>query len=827
MVTKSIMDGLFKNYTASNKNRIKATVDKIDALAPKYRKYTDSDITKDSLRLKQMLAKGTKKEDIMVEAIALAREAIYRKLKKFPFKTQLEAAVAMQDNVIVEMKTGEGKTLVQILCAYLNALDGKGVHILTANDYLAGRDKETNEPVFNLLGLTCGLVKPKGLMSREDKRKEYASDIVYSTASTIVFDYLDDHKVQRKEDKVQSKGFNYAVIDEVDSILLDDATTPLITSSVRAYNQYVSPSRIKELYRWGTDLIASIKCRIEEHEEKSDKTYGTDYAVVFRNTANVFFSEKLYKLIENSFTKTGDKKKDETEFALRCDIIEKCILAKYYYENGKQYILSNSKKEKGYKEVELIDESTGRVLHGRRIQNGYHEAIEAYEDREAVRGRLGYRVEIKEETLTTGLCTYPDFVRMYKSGISGMTGTSDQSEFQELYNGLQTYVVDTHKPSVRIDREDELYATKKAKYRAIVEEVTRKHQKGQPILIGVATIEESEILSKMLAEAGIRHTVLNAKQDANEAGIISHAGEFGSVTIATNMAGRGTDIKLGKGVAELGGLYVISCSRNKNERIDNQLRGRAGRQGDPGETKFYVSLEDDIVVSRVGDRIAQVQHKIYGNRKIDSSMLKKLVITSQKARETSDKADRISSEKYYSILSAQKNAVYEFRDMILDSDDLGSVILQTITTYVNDLVNNCSRDEVINKLKHLIDVEKLYYTANKNVVIQNIIDELSSKLSSIMKSKDYKEKIIPRLLMVIDTNWFIQLTTLNYEKDDSRFVSYASKDPYEEYKKRCAIAFMNMLMTIKNEIMTYALNPDVEYGQYEVPDNLEPVGIKL
>ena len=828
----SITDGLFKSYTDSNKARIKKIVDQIDALAPKYRKYNDADFARETLRLKDKLKSGASKKDIMVEAFALVREAIYRKhgktneIRKFPYKCQLEAAVSMQDGIIAEMKTGEGKTLVQILCAYLNALDGKGVHVLTANDYLAERDKIDNEPVFNLLGLTCGIIKPKGVMSRDEKRKQYKCDIIYSTASSIVFDYLDDNKVKSREERVQSKGFNYAIIDEVDSILLDDATTPLITSSTNVYNEFASSKNIKDLYRWATDFVSKINCRVEEKEDNSDMVYGKDLAVVFRNTGNVFFSERLYQLINNSFIKTGDPKVDEAVMALRCDIIEKCILAKYYYENGKQYILQDDPKRKGFKEVALVDESTGRVLKGRRIQNGYHEAIEAYQDSIAVQNKLGYRVDIQEETVTTGLCTYPDFIRMYKSGISGMTGTSNPEEFSEIYNGLPTYVVDSRRPNIRIDHEDELYATKKAKYKAIVADIVKKHQKGQPVLLGVTSIEESEALSKMLAGAGIRHMVLNAKQDANEAGIIAHAGEFGAVTIATNMAGRGTDIKLGEGVAKLGGLYVISCTRNKNERIDNQLRGRAARQGDPGETKFYVSLEDELVTARVGDKLSQAQHKIYGDKKIDSPMLKKLVVTCQKGREASDKAQRIQSEKYYSILSAQKDAVYEYRNMLLDAEDLTKVISSTITTYITDLVNNYSRDEVVNKIGHLVNMDKLYSTGNKAVVIRNITEELNNRLVDVSKDKNYNEAVLPKLLKSIDSNWFIELTTLNYAKDDARFAAYASKDPFEEYKRNCAMSFINMLMTIKNEIITYALNPTMAYGQYEMKSDIEDTSIQ-
>lgn len=823
----SIVDKFIKNYTDSNKERIKKIVDEIDALAPKYRKYKDSDITSESLKLKSRLQNGESKESIMVDAFALCREAILRRQKMFAYKVQLEAAVSMQDNVVAEMKTGEGKTLVQVFCAYLNALSGEGVHVLTANDYLAQRDKELNESVFNLLGLTCGIVKPKGVMSRDDKRREYQSDIVYSTPSTIVFDYLDDNKVTSPKDRVQSKGFNYAIIDEVDSLLLDDATTPLITSSTNAFNEYSSSKAIKELYRWGTDLVANINCRVHEHEETSDMTYGSDMAVVFRNTGNVFFSEKLYKLIEQTCSKDKNGKVDENEFALKTDILEKCILAKYYYQNGKQYILQDSDKRKGFKEVLLVDESTGRVLKGRRIQNGYHEAIEAYEDMKAIKERLGYRVEIQEESLTTGLCTYPDFVRKYKSGICGMTGTSDASEFSEIYDGLPTYVVDSRKPNIRIDREDELYATKNAKYKAIVEDIVRKHQTGQPILLGVTSVEESEELSRLLANAGIRHTVLNAKQDANEAGIISHAGEFGAVTIATNMAGRGTDIKLGEGVSKLGGLYVISCTRNKNERIDNQLRGRAARQGDPGETKFYVSLEDEIVTSKVGEKLSQIQHKIYGNKKIDSSVLKKLVISCQKSREINDKAQRLQSEKYNSVLSVQKDAVYDYRNILLDATNLGQVLIQTITTYITDLVNNYSRNEVINKIGHLVNLDKLYSSSNKTKVINDIIDELTTKLSVVMKDPNYKEEVLPKLLKVIDSNWFLELTALSYERDDCRFAAYASKDPYDEYEKNCALSFIDMLMTIKNEVLTYSLNPTITYGKYEVNSDIAEEGVKL
>ena len=836
-------DKLFGNYTNQNKNRIKRIVERIDSssIKDKYSSMSDEELKEMTSKFKEEIKNGKTLDDILVDALAVCREVTKRQLGMFHYNVQLEAAVAMHDNAIAEMKTGEGKTLVQILSAYLNALEGKGVHVITSNDYLAGRDMEQNIKVFEALGLSCGNVLPKAKMSTRERRAVYDCDIVYGTASTIAFDYLSDNRVMNPNDRVNRRGFNYAIIDEVDSILLDDGITPLISAETLKPEEGEPSDKYTSIYKWACDFVEDngITCQgydkesyYDSHKEEmiaNEKASNSKIAdaVVFHDSVNAIIRPKLEsKIIKNFWP--GKKWEDLTpeeqgEYHLRVEAIRCYLLAKFHYKSGTHYSVRPSKSGEKDKDglpkynLEIIGENTGRILQGRRFMNGIHECLEAKEARIArVEGRK-YSVDIKEPTVTTAMCTYPDFFGLYKSGICGMTGTSNEQDFMDIY-GLPTYSVPSRKTNIRRDMPDEVYATKNAKYKAIIEEVIRCQETLQPVLIGVTSVEESMLVSKLLAEQGIRHSVLNAEQDANENGIIQNAGQLGRVTIATNMAGRGTDIKLGEGVREVGGLYVIGTTRNRSERVDNQLKGRAGRQGDPGQTKFYASLEDEFVRKRAGESLIKCMSKYYNKAKITVKKVVNLVVGCQKSQEAEDKKSRIIGEKYNSVLTTQKNGVYEYRNLILDSKSVMPLLEDSVDRFIDDLFKRSTEEEIQVKIGHLVDLEKYRDIRKKKEMKSAICTDIKHKLHTIKVTPEYEKSMKTKMLKILDDYWISQMGYLEDMKKGSGLSVYAEKDPYEEYKINATMQFADMISYVRNEMLTYALNPSLKYGEYHVPE---------
>ncbi len=836
-------DKLFGNYTNQNKNRIKRIVERIDSssIKDKYSSMSDEELKEMTSKFKEEIKNGKTLDDILVDALAVCREVTKRQLGMFHYNVQLEAAVAMHDNAIAEMKTGEGKTLVQILSAYLNALEGKGVHVITSNDYLAGRDMEQNIKVFEALGLSCGNVLPKAKMSTRERRAVYDCDIVYGTASTIAFDYLSDNRVMNPNDRVNRRGFNYAIIDEVDSILLDDGITPLISAETLKPEEGEPSDKYTSIYKWACDFVEDngITCQgydkesyYDSHKEEmiaNEKASNSKIAdaVVFHDSVNAIIRPKLEsKIIKDLWP--GKKWEDLTpeeqgEYHLRVEAVRCYLLAKFHYKSGTHYSVRPSKSGEKDKDglpkynVEIIGENTGRILQGRRFMNGIHECLEAKEARIARTEGRKYSVDIKEPTVTTAMCTYPDFFGLYKSGICGMTGTSNEQDFMDIY-GLPTYSVPSRKTNIRRDMPDEVYATKNAKYKAIIEEVIKCQETLQPVLIGVTSVEESMLVSKLLAEQGIRHSVLNAEQDANENGIIQNAGQLGRVTIATNMAGRGTDIKLGEGVREVGGLYVIGTTRNRSERVDNQLKGRAGRQGDPGQTKFYASLEDEFVRKRAGESLIKCMSKYYNKAKITVKKVVNLVVGCQKSQEAEDKKSRIIGEKYNSVLTTQKNGVYEYRNLILDSKSVMPLLEDSVDRFIDDLFQRSTEEEIQVKIGHLVDLEKYRDIRKKKEMKSAICTDIKHKLHTIKVTPEYEKSMKTKMLKILDDYWISQMGYLEDMKKGSGLSVYAEKDPYEEYKINATMQFADMISYVRNEMLTYALNPNLKYGEYHVPE---------
>lgn len=833
----SLSDKIFGSYTKNNQKRIKEMVKEVKNRINSYKEnITKEEIKRKSMSLMNEIRSGKSTiDDKLIEAVSLCYLATLKSINIGLYDVQLEAALAMKEGCIAEVKTGEGKTFIQIVEAYLNALDGKGVHVITANDYLIGRDLEETKPVYDLLGLTSGVVYGNDKMTRDERREIYKSDIVYGTAKTLAFDYLLDNTVTKKEDRVfnlegkhdknYGKAFNYAIIDEVDSILLDDATVPLIINGSYPGNKKSDigeeefkrrSEQNRELYRKAMLLANSLTCKIEEKDEldsKKEIRFNED-CLLYKDTERVLFSEKLYKKIYGNIDVSKLSIEEQENLMNYTVAVENCILAKFYYKQNEHYVLSDVPRIKGKKprkEIVLIDESTGRLMPGRRKGHGIHEALEAKE--ELLSQGRPYHVAIQSPTVTTATCTFPDFISRYKSGISGMTGTSNIEEFNEIYN-LPTYEVPSRLPNIRKDLNDSVYLTKNAKYKAIVEEVIEANKTLQPVLIGTTSVEESMIISKMLEEVGIRHQLLNAVKNENEAGIIENAGMKGKVTVATNMAGRGTNIKLGNGVKELGGLYVIGTSRNNNERIDYQLRGRASRQGEPGKTKYYSSLEDDLVKQRTNKELLETAKSTVKNKdeEIKNKNIIKLVNRCQKAQEGFESKARITSEKYGKVMTTQKELMYSQRNMILDTNDVKTLFDRIVPSYADYLLNNHSIDEIVDSLNSIIDTKRLDITS-KESLRESINKEVLNKIKISTSINDNNEKVRKNMLNVVDSYWIDHLDRLEDLKKQTSYYSLSGLDPIKEYESIANKEFISLNPKIQEEFLIYASNPNLKFGK--------------
>lgn len=758
--------------------------DKVMALDEEYSKLTDTELQNKTEEFKNRLRNGETLDDILVEAFATAREAAFRVIGEKHFYVQILGGLAIHFGNIAEMKTGEGKTLTSVLPAYLNALTGEGVHIITVNEYLATRDAAWMGKIHEFLGLTVG-VNTRDLTPKE-KQEAYNCDILYSTNNEIGFDYLRDNMVVRKEDRVQRK-LNFAIIDEVDSVLIDEARTPLIISGgeMRSANLYIDADRFAKSLKDEKDFIYDEKTKsvnlTDQGSEKAEKTF---------NISNLY----------------------EIENAGLLHYINQALRANYSMKRDVDYVVQDD-------EVVIVDQFTGRLMKGRAYSDGLHQAIEAKEG-----------VTINQETKTLATITFQNLFRMYKK-LSGMTGTAktEEEEFRNIYN-MYVIEIPTNKPVIRIDAPDLVYATKEAKYKAIINFVKERYEKGQPVLIGTIAIETSELISNLLKQAKIPHEVLNAKNHAREAEIISKIGLNKSVTIATNMAGRGTDIKLSDEIRNLGGLCVVGTERHESRRIDNQLRGRSGRQGDPGYTQFFVSMKDDLMVRFGSDRIGEMMKNMgLGDQAIQSKTFTKSIGTAQKRVEGNNFDIRKQLLQYDDVMNNQREIIYEKRNTILDSDSIHEMVLSSFRHHVEDLVNSHLAPE---GMLTDADLTEIVDFANENLLRKDIKkkdiegitpEEVIDKIAKQVIS-EYEEKIkdIPQeiseefekviTLQVVDNYWMEHINTMSHLREGIHLRGYAQEDPLRAYTMEGFELFDSMLQKIDKDITIFLLKAEIRHN---------------
>lgn len=764
--------------------RFTALADKIVALDEEYTKLTDTELQNKTNEFKERLNKGETLEDILVEAFATAREAAYRVIGEKHFYVQILGGLAIHYGNIAEMKTGEGKTLTSVLPAYLNALTGDGVHIITVNEYLASRDAEWMGGIHRFLGLTVG-VNARDLSPKE-KQEAYSCDILYSTNNEIGFDYLRDNMVVRKEERVQHK-LNFAIIDEVDSVLIDEARTPLIISGgeMKNANLYIDADRFAKGLKEDKDFVYDEKTKSVNLTES-----GTDKA------------EKKFS-ISNLY---------DIDNASLLHYINQALRANYSMRKDVDYVVQDG-------EVVIVDQFTGRLMKGRAYSEGLHQAIEAKEG-----------VNINQETKTLATITFQNLFRMYKK-LSGMTGTAktEEEEFRNIYN-MYVIEIPTNKEIARIDAPDMVYASKEAKYKAIIQFVKEKYELGQPVLIGTIAIETSELISSLLKQAKIPHEVLNAKNHAREAEIIANIGQQKSVTIATNMAGRGTDIKLSDEIRKLGGLCVVGTERHESRRIDNQLRGRAGRQGDPGYTQFFVSMKDDLMVRFGSDRIGVMMDNMgLGDQAIQSKTFTSSIGTAQKRIEGNNFDIRKNLLQYDDVMNNQREIIYEKRNKILDSDSIHEMVLTTFRQHIADLVNSHLAPE-----GRLIDTDyqEILEAANNNLLAKDIeLSDINDKqpedvIDAIAKLviAEYEEKLkdIPTevtaefekviTLQVLDNYWMEHINTMSHLREGIHLRGYAQENPLRAYTMEGFDLFDAMLQRIDKDVSILLLKAEVRHN---------------
>ena len=783
--------------------RTEKIAEKVIALAPEYNKLTDDELKAKTVEFRERLKKGETLDDILVEAFATAREAATRVLHMTPFKVQIMGAAALHGGNIAEMKTGEGKTLTSTMVAYLNALPGEGVHVVTVNEYLATRDATEMGELFKWLGLTVGLNLRE--LSSDDKRAAYNCDITYTTNSEVGFDYLRDHMVIYKEQMVQRK-LNFAIIDEVDSILIDEARTPLIISG--------GERNTGNLYQQADLFVKSLKLDDE----------GADYEVdekarsVILTERGIEKAERFFK-VENIY---------DVAYANVLHHIHNALKANYAMKKDVEYVVAEGK-------VVIVDSFTGRLMHGRQYSDGLHQAIEAKE-----------HVEIKKETRTIATITYQNYFRMYKK-LSGMTGTAktEEEEFRNIYN-MYVVEVPTNVPVIRRDEPDLMFITLKAKFNALANDVLERYKKGQPVLIGTVAVETSELISELLSKRHIPHNVLNAKNHEREAEIIANAGQKGSITIATNMAGRGTDIKLGEGVKELGGLAVIGSERHESRRIDNQLRGRSGRQGDPGYTRFYLSTEDDLLRRFGSDRYKGMLSYLVVDKNtkeenaLESKMFSKFVENAQKKVEGSNFDSRKTVLEYDEVLRKQREIIYGQRADVLFMDDISDQIHKMMANTCVRVAENAvlpdSRKMIIDPKKLIKDINGVYYILDtfteqdfENKNSDEAAEILYNKCLELLAEKKeehpevYQEFLKSMLLRVIDTYWMNHIDDMSELRQAVRLQAYAQNNPLREYQEIGFQKFETMICNIEQDTTKY-INRTRIVNNTERKEVIKPTG---
>lgn len=774
---KKIFDHEYKEL-----EKFKKIADEIMELDPVISKLTDKELKGKTKEFKERLENDETLEDLLVEAFAVAREAAFRVIGEKPYYVQILGGLAIHYGNIAEMKTGEGKTLTETMPAYLNALTGDGVHIITVNEYLAGRDAEWMGEIYRFLGLTVGINYREN--TAQEKKEAYNCDIMYTTNNELGFDYLRDNMVVKADQRVQ-RPLNFVIVDEVDSVLIDEARTPLIISGghMESANLYIDADKFVKKLKENDGYIYDEKSKAVTLDDKGIKL-GEEY----------FRVNNLYDI--NNTTLVHH--------------INQALKANYAMKNDFDYVVKEGK-------VIIVDQFTGRLMPGRSYSDGLHQAIEAKEG-----------VEIEQETRTLATITFQNLFRMYKK-ISGMTGTAktEEEEFREIYN-MYVITIPTNKPVIREDFGDLIFATKKGKYKAIVNEIKERHAKGQPVLVGTIAVETSELISSMLKKEHIKHEVLNAKNHAREAEIIANAGKKGSVTIATNMAGRGTDIKIDDEVRQLGGLCVLGTERHESRRIDNQLRGRSGRQGDPGVSQFCVSFEDDLMVRFGTDKAKGILARagFDEDASIRIGMLSKSIESAQKRVEGNNFDIRKTLLQYDDVINQQREYIYEKRNEILDCDSIHETVLETFKNFITDLVNShimpegyltendlneileFTNEHLLKRKLDLIDIKDRTENELIEYLYERVLKEYDEKLSEIPEEVANEfEKAIS--LRVIDTHWMNHINTMSHLREGIGLRSYAQENPLRAYTNEGFELYDELLNTIDQETTMFLLKSEI------------------
>ena len=770
------MANLLKTIIENDKGELR----RLEKMADKVLKYedemaalTDEQLQAKTEEFKQRYQNGETLDQLLYEAFAVVREGAKRILGLFPYKVQVMGGIVLHHGDVPEMRTGEGKTLTATMPVYLNALSGKGVHVVTVNEYLTERDATEMGELYSWLGLSVGI--NLAAKSPMEKKEAYLCDITYSTNSEIGFDYLRDNMVVRAENMVQ-RPLNYALVDEVDSILIDEARTPLIVSGANAVET-------SQLYHMADHFVKSL--------DKDDYIIDIQSKTIGLSDSGIDKAEEYFKL-ENLY---------DIENVALTHFIDNALRANYIMILDIDYVVSEEQ------EILIVDQFTGRTMEGRRYSDGLHQAIEAKEG-----------VPIQDETKTSASITYQNLFRMYKK-LAGMTGTgkTEEEEFREIYN-IRVIPIPTNRPIQRIDHSDLLYASLDAKFKAVVEDVKARYQKGQPVLVGTVAVETSDFLSKKLVEAGVPHEVLNAKNHYREAQIIMNAGQRGAITIATNMAGRGTDIKLGEGVRELGGLCVIGTERHESRRIDNQLRGRSGRQGDPGESQFYLSLEDDLMKRFGSERLKGVFERLnMSDEAIESRMLTRQVEAAQKRVEGNNYDTRKQVLQYDDVMREQREIIYAQRyDVITADRDLAPEIHAMIKRTINRIVDNHARSKQDEKLEAILnfakynllpedsislsDLEGLSDQAIKDELYQRALKVYDSQVAKLRDEEAVKEFQKVLILRVVDNKWTDHIDALDQLRNAVGLRGYAQNNPVVEYQAEGFRMFNDMIGSIEFDV---------------------------
>jgi preprotein translocase subunit SecA len=764
--------------------RLEKMAEQIDALGPEMARLSDEQLRQKTDEFKSRLANGETLDDLLIEAFAVVREGAKRVLNMYPFPVQLMGGIVLHEGNIAEMKTGEGKTLTSTMPVYLNALSGKGVHVVTVNEYLAKRDATEMGKLYEFLGLTVGLNLAG--MSREEKQAAYNADITYGTNNEFGFDYLRDNMVLYKEHMVQ-RPLHFAVIDEVDSILIDEARTPLIISG--------TAQKSTKLYIQANAFVRTLKKDV-------DYTYDEKTKSVLLTEEGINKAEKAFG-IDNLFDIKHVTLNHHINLALKANVA---------MQRDVDYVVQEG-------QVVIVDPFTGRLMQGRRYSDGLHQAIEAKEG-----------LEIQNESMTLATITFQNYFRMYEK-LAGMTGTAktEEEEFRNIYN-MNVVAIPTNRPVIREDRPDLIFKTMEGKFRAVVEDIAERHAKGQPVLVGTVAIETSEYLSKLLTKRGIKHNVLNAKNHEREAEIIAQAGQKGAVTIATNMAGRGTDIKLGEGVKELGGLAVIGTERHESRRIDNQLRGRSGRQGDPGVSQFYLSLEDELMRRFGSDNMRAMMDRLGmdDSQPIQSKMVTKAVESAQKRVEGNNFDARKQLLQYDDVLRQQCEVIYRQRFEVLDSDNLREIVEKMILSVIQRAVESYTPKEDLPEdwnLKGIIDYVDANLLNEGDVTVddikgkepEEIVELIFEKVKQRYDEKEQEltpeqmrefEKVI--VLRAVDSKWMDHIDRMEQLRQGIHLRAYGQIDPLREYQLEGYEMFENMIASIEEEVAKYIMKAQIQ-----------------